>query len=152
MTLAIVLLLLRVLSAVVLLAIVGVLFVIMWRDYRSATVEIEEARRVHGKLIGLREIDDSYVPTGEVFPLMSATSIGRAPVNTIRLDDQTASSEHCSVVLRDGVWWLEDQNSRNGTNLNQMPVTQPVIVTNGDIINIGTKHFRIELEGAETWT
>lgn len=147
MTLAITLLVLRILSAFVLLAIVGVLFLVMWRDYHSATLEIEESRRVHGQLIGLREIDEQYVASGEVFPLMVVTSIGRAPTNTIRLDDQSASSEHCLLALRDGVWWLEDRNSRNGTKLNQLDVTQPVIVTDGDIINIGKKHFRLEIEG-----
>lgn len=147
MTLAVILLVLRVLSALLLLAIVATLFLVMWRDYRSAADEIEATRRVYGHLVGLREVDDNYVPTGEVSPLTPVTSIGRAPTNSIRLDDQFASSEHCVVVLRNGVWWLEDRDSRNGTNLNGMVVTQPVIVTDGDVINIGTKHFRIEIEG-----
>ncbi len=146
MVLAITLLVLRVLSALVLLAIVGVLFVVMWRDYRSAIVEVEASRRVYGQLVGMREFDGNYAATGEVFPLMAVTSIGRSPTNTIQLNDQFASSEHCVVILRDGVWWLEDRNSRNGTNLNSIPVTQAVIVTDRDVINIGTRHFRIDMK------
>jgi hypothetical protein len=146
MSLAGVLLVLRILSAVLLLAVVATLFLVMWRDYQSAAEEIEAARKVYGHLVGLRELEGSYVPTGEVFPLTPHTSIGRAPTNNIRLDDQFASSEHCVVSLKNGVWWLEDRASRNGTNLNGMEVEQPVIITDGDIINIGTKHYRIEID------
>ncbi|MEM6281008.1 MAG: FHA domain-containing protein [Chloroflexota bacterium] len=147
MTLAIVLLVLRVVSALLLLCVVGLVFLVIWRDYQSATVEIEASRRVYGYLVGLQEIDESYIPTGETFPLMAITSIGRAPINTIRLDDQFASSEHCAVYIKNGVWWLEDRNSSNGTNLNRMAVQEPVIVTSGDIVTIGTRHFRLEIEG-----
>ncbi|MEL6149903.1 MAG: FHA domain-containing protein [Chloroflexota bacterium] len=147
MTLAIVLLVMRVLSALLLFGMVGLLFLVLWRDYQSATVEIEASRRVYGQLVELQELDDGYLPTGEKFPLMSITSIGRAPINTIHLDDQFASSEHCAVFQKNGVWWLEDRNSRNGTNLNGVAVTEPVIVTSEDIITIGTRHFRLEIEG-----
>jgi hypothetical protein len=147
MTLAIILFVLRVISALLLLSMVAVLFLVIWRDYESATVEIEASRRVYGYLVELSEVDDSYVPTTETFPLMSLTSIGRAPINTIRLTDQFASTEHCVVYIKSGVWWLEDRSSRNGTKLNRLPVTEPVIVTSGDIITIGTKHFRLQIEG-----
>ena len=147
MTLALVLFALRVISALLLLAIVTVVFLVIWRDYESATLEIEASRRVYGYLVEHGEVDGNYVPSGETFPLMAITSIGRAPINTIRLTDQFASTEHCVVYVKNGVWWLEDRNSRNGTNLNRLPVTEPVIVTSGDVITIGTKHFRLEIEG-----
>jgi hypothetical protein len=146
MTLSLVLLVLRVMSAMLLLTIVGTLFVVIWRDYRSAAIEVEAARRVYGYLMRLEQIKDEYIPTGEVYPLFPVTTLGRAPTNTIRLDDQFASNEHALVSLRDGVWWLEDQNSRNGTSLNNLEVNQPVIIMDNDIINIGTLHFRIELD------
>lgn len=149
MSLAITLLVLRVLSAFLLLMMVGLLLVIIWRDYRSATVEVEAARRVYGYLVGLEEFEDNYTPSGEIYPLMAQTTLGRAPTNTIRIDDPFASSEHCAVVLRDGVWWLEDRESRNGTNLNMIAVEQPVIVTDGDIINIGEMHLRIEVDASQ---
>lgn len=146
MTLAVVLFILHILSALSLLAITGVLFVIIWRDYRSAAVEIEASRRVYGYLVGLHELEGEYAPTGDVYPLLPLTSMGRAPTNSIHLDDQFASSEHATVAMRNGVWWLEDRNSSNGTSLNGMNVNQPVIITDGDIISVGTMHFRIELE------
>ena len=62
------------------------------------------------------------------------------------MEDTFASSEHASITLRNGQWWLEDRNSRNGTLLNEEPVTVPVIVTEDDIISIGTHHFRLHLD------
>lgn len=146
MTLALVLLGLRILSALLLLALVGVLFLVLWSDFSNATAEVEASRRVYGYLIGLKDMNGTYTPSGEMYPLLPTTTLGRAPTNTIRLDDQFASSEHAMVILRSGVWWLEDINSSNGTNLNGLTINQPVIVTNGDIINIGTHHFRLELD------
>lgn len=146
MSLAITLLVLRIISALLLLAMVALLLVIIWQDYRSAALEVEASRRVYGYLVGLEEVDEAYVPSGDVYPLMAQTTLGRAPTNTIRIEDPFASSEHCAVVLRDGVWWLEDRDSRNGTNLNGIEVDQPLIVTDGDIINVGTVHLRIDIE------
>ncbi len=146
MALAIILLILRVVSAVLLMLVLGVLFFVLWRDYRGAANEVQAARRVYGQLVGLYEVDGEYAASGEIYPLLPLTSMGRAPTNTIRLDDQFASSEHATVILRDGVWWLEDRQSRNGTNLNGIPVAQPVIITDGDIVNIGSTHLRMRLE------
>lgn len=137
---------LRALSGALLLTLLGVLFVVMWRDYRNAAAETEASRRTYGRLIALHELDGGYAVTGDQHPLLPITSLGRAPTNTIRIDDTFASSEHALVALRGGQWWLEDRHSRNGTLLNGLPIDQPVIVTDGDIIGIGHHHFRLELE------
>ena len=86
------------------------------------------------------------VVTGETYPLLPLTSLGRSPTNTVPINDSFASSEHALVAFRNGQWWLEDRRSRNGTLLNDMPVTQPVVITDGDIIGIGKIKFRLELE------
>lgn len=146
MTLALVLFVLRIISALILIAFLGALFFVIWRDYESAAIEVEASRRIYGRLVSLHELDGSFVSTGEVYPLLPITSMGRAPTNTIRLQDKFASTDHALVSLRNGVWWLEDRQSRNGTSLNGMIIQQPVIVTDGDVINVGAHHFRLELE------
>lgn len=138
--------LLRLISGSLLVGVLALLFVVMWRDYRSAVVQVEASRRTYGRLIELREIGESYVPTGHVYPLLPLTSLGRSPTNTIAVDDSYASGEHALVALRGGQWWLEDRQSRNGTTINGMPITQPVIITDGDIIGIGSLYYRLELE------
>jgi hypothetical protein len=133
-------------SGSLLVAVLALLFLIMWRDYRSTVAQAESSRRAYGRLIEMREIDDGYTPTGQTYPLLPLTSLGRAPTNTIPLLDDYASGEHALVALRSGQWWLEDRQSRNGTTINGMPIKQPVIITDGDIIGIGGISFRLELE------
>jgi hypothetical protein len=142
----IVLFLLRIVSAGLLLSLLAALMFIIWRDYLGAVGEVQASRRVYGQLVTLQDIDGAMMVTGEVHPLLPVTSLGRAPTNTIVINDTFASSEHAVVFLRAGQWWLEDRRSRNGTALNGLPVSQPIVVTNGDIIGIGQRHFRLELE------
>ena len=136
----------RLIAGVLLGSILLILFLVMWRDYRSALTQIEARKRAYGRLNGIQEIDGTTVLTGQTYPLLPLTSLGRAPTNTIPIQDTFASSEHALVALRNGQWWLEDRHSKNGTLLNGIPVTQPTIVTDGDIIGIGSMRFQIVLE------
>lgn len=138
--------LLRLLSGVLLLVLLGALFLVMWRDYKATAREAEARRRSYGRLVGLIEINGALTKTGESFPLLPLTSLGRAPTNSIKIDDTFASSEHAIVALRNGQWWLEDRKSRNGTTLNGLPINQPVIVTDGDIIGVGSVRYRLDME------
>jgi len=145
-TTEIVLFILRLISSLLLLALLVALFIILWREYRRTATTIEAQRRSYGNLVMLREIDGKYLKTGEQFPLLPITSLGRSPTNTIPINDNFASSEHALVTMRNGQWWLEDRKSRNGTMLNDVPVTQQMVITEGDIIGIGNIKLRLELE------
>lgn len=146
MSTEVVLFILRLASSFILIALLGVLLVVIWRDFRSAMTGIEATRRVHGQLVPLKEIDGTYMVSGRPYPLLALTSLGRAPTNTVPVDDSFASNEHALLAMRNGQWWLEDRKSRNGTTLNEVPIHRPVIITDGDIIGIGNTRFRIELE------
>lgn len=147
MSIDLTLFLLRLISGALIIAVLALLFVVMWRDYRTAVAQVESSRRTYGRLVELREIDESFVATGTTYPLLPLTSMGRSPTNSIPISNDYASGEHALVALRNGQWWLEDRQSRNGTAINGMPITQPVIITDGDIIGIGSVLFRLELEG-----
>ena len=146
MNLAIILFVLRIISGIALMSILGAFFVVLWRDYASAAAQAEVSRRIYGQLIGLVRVDDMFAPTGDTKPLRPLTSIGRSPTNSIVIKDNFASSEHALISLKDGRWWLEDRNSRNGTLLNGEKVTTSIIVTEGDIVSIGNTHFKLSLE------
>jgi hypothetical protein len=118
----------------------------LWRDQRRATAEIDMKRHTYGYLVLLREIDGHYHLTGEKYVLKPITSLGRSPTNTVPIADNFSSSEHALVTLRQGQWWLEDRNSRNGTLLNNVPVKQPIVIADGDIIGIGQVRLRMDLE------
>jgi hypothetical protein len=146
MTGELVLLILRLISALLLLAMLGALLSILWYDMRRAAVRVDSSRRQYGSLHILQEIEGRLLDTGEEFPLLSITSLGRAPTNTILIEDTFASSEHALITLRGGQWWLEDRHSRNGTTLNDVPVVQPTVITKGDIIGIGSVRLRLNME------
>ena len=82
---------------------------------------------------------------GASFPLLPLTTLGRGPTNTVVLNDSFCSQEHALVAQRAGQWWLEDRNSSNGTRLNGEPVSEPVVVSSGDVIGIGRIDLKVEL-------
>jgi FHA domain len=122
------------------------LFVAVWRDYASAAAQVEVSRRVYGQLLGLIRVDEMFAPSGETYPLRPLTSMGRSPTNSIIISDNFASSEHALISLKEGRWWLEDRNSRNGTILNGEPIQSPIIVTDGDIVSIGNTHLKLTFD------
>lgn len=141
-----ILLVLRLVSGLLLLAILLALFRLLWKEFRNTDANFELERQRYGSLVMIRSINDQNMITGESYPLMPITSLGRAPTNSIVLTDTFASSDHAVVSLKNGQWWLEDRDSRNGTLLNGRPVTQPTVITRGDIIGIGQVRFRLDVD------
>ena len=78
-----------------------------------------------------------------IHPLMPVTSLGRASTNIIAIADPAISLEHALITRRQGTWWLEDLNSRNGTLLNSQMIVEPTVITSGDIITIGKAKYRV---------
>ncbi|HLA44605.1 MAG TPA: FHA domain-containing protein, partial [Aggregatilineales bacterium] len=115
------------------------------RDYRAVAEKTQMRWQVRGHLVVIANETTSPAP-GTTLPLAPATTLGRAPGNTIQIDDRFASNEHARVVQRLGRWWLEDQHSRNGTRLNGVPVEEPVVLSSGDVISIGSVDLRLELD------
>lgn len=103
-------------------------------------------QRSFGYLIKVQEMGTDYLPTGDVFTLLPITTIGRAPTNTIAVEDDVVSANHALITRNNGQWWIEDRNSRNGTTLNGLPVNQSLVITHGDIIGTGNTHFQVDLE------
>lgn len=150
----VVLLVLRIVSGALLLAFLGTVLGVLWRDYHVTARVARGARRRHGQLVVIRagQADGAdgtatnATPVGAAFPLLPITSMGRAPTNTIVLHDTFCSQEHALIARREGQWWLEDCHSSNGTLLNGELLDNPVVVTSGDVIGIGQIQLRLELE------
>lgn len=75
--------------------------------------------------------------------LEPVTVIGRHPRATIQIDDGFVSSEHAQVAWSDGAWWVTDLGSTNGTVLNGKPITVPIGMHFGDIIEIGDVQLQL---------
>ena len=137
---------LRLVGAAILLAFLGL---ILWFLYR----DLQQARRatagLSGNLGALRVLAN---PTKDpqvdsVIHLALITTIGRHNRNTIVLRDTYVSGEHALLAWRDSQWWLEDLGSRNGTQLNDVTLTDPTVISAGDIITIGDVRFKLETPG-----
>ena len=145
MTPGLALFIIRIILALLLYGFLGLLVWLLWQDVRSATRATEVRGRRLGRLVVL-ESELPEIAPGAEFPLLVVTSLGRAPTNTAALPDAATSLEHALIHLRDGQWWLEDLESRNGTRLNDTAIVEPSPVMAGDVIGVGRVKLKVELE------
>jgi len=77
--------------------------------------------------------------------------IGREPSNAVVLADNQASRRHARLWADDGVYWLEDLQSMNGTLVNGVAITRQSLAS-GDVVEIGSVAFTFEIPGPEAAT
>jgi pSer/pThr/pTyr-binding forkhead associated (FHA) protein len=65
------------------------------------------------------------------------TTAGRHPRCDIFLDDITVSRHHARFNRREGLVWVSDENSLNGTYVNRALIEEPVALRRGDEVQIG---------------
>lgn len=65
------------------------------------------------------------------------TTIGRSARSDVCIPDAFASRLHAEVRKEGDNFWLQDLGSANGTRFNGIPVQAPILLTNGDEIQIG---------------
>lgn len=135
---------LRIVTTIILYTFLGLAFYIIWRELRQAAVQTMSRLEAPYRLRVIAPAEDQSLAVGQALPLQPVTLVGRDPNNTIVLNDDSASGRHARFSRENGVWWLEDLGSRNGTLLNDLPVSRPASLANGDIIGIGNMRFRLE--------
>jgi hypothetical protein len=129
------------LTALLYLFLVAV-FVVLWRDLRTGTESPAIVQERKAQLVTLSGCDGLEPNT--TLELQPFTTLGRGAANTIVVPDTFASAEHALISWHGGQWWLEDRGSRNGTRLNQEPVTAPTVLSAGDIVSVGQVNFRFQ--------
>jgi pSer/pThr/pTyr-binding forkhead associated (FHA) protein len=130
------LLILRVAIAVILYGFLVVILVHLWRDLQSSKRSTLVAPEAHLEKLEGEGVEHNY-------PLDEINLIGRAKDNTVILDESTVSGYHSRLSYQQEQWWLEDLGSRNGTFLNDLPVTEPLVITYGDELGFGNVRMRI---------
>ncbi len=139
------LLILRIALVAVLYLVILQIVLVARRDFSRVAVapatSATRAREIIGHLV---VIDNGSTPLrpGQELGLEPITTIGRAPTNSIVLDTNFVSTEHARIIYKERRLWVEDMNSRNGTFLDQKPLTQPVAVAPGAILQVGDVRFR----------
>jgi hypothetical protein len=142
---AVLLFILRLISAALLLAFLGAIGWFIYRDVQLAARVIPEAQRSYGA-VRVIQTGSINLAADSTFPLSPVMGIGRSASNSIVIEDDYVSSEHALLSLRGNQWWLEDLSSRNGTQLNGIPLDSPTVVTMGDVVTIGDTQFKLELK------
>ena len=128
---------LRTFITVALYTFIGLIFWTLWQDIKSTRRLISLSTEPAGTLLELS--------TEQSHPLMPVTSIGRANTNVLAMADSAVSLEHALIARREGAWWLQDLQSRNGTHLNGEPIETPAVITSGDIITIGHSKYKVHI-------
>ncbi len=85
------------------------------------------------------------VTSGGSFELAEISSIGRSRESLVPVADPRASRRHAMIRLQDRGFWFFDLGSRNGSYLNGKRVTTAQLLTEGDVIEIGS--FKLRFEG-----
>jgi hypothetical protein len=67
----------------------------------------------------------------------SGATLGRAPENTIRLDDLSVSRRHARIAWKQGAYWLSDVGSMGGTWVDGTKLNAPRRIAEGQRIDIG---------------
>jgi hypothetical protein len=144
MSLDVFLLVLRIAIIAALYIFLGTLLWYGWRDIRLAGQQFQPHAQAAAYLSVVECEGPVPLEVGTRFALEKETLLGRSPVNTIILPDSFASNRHAVISIRNGQWWLEDQNSRNGTRLNGVDVVNGVVLSVGDVIEIGRVKLKLE--------
>jgi FHA domain len=75
--------------------------------------------------------------------------VGRA-AGGVSLKDPEVSRNHARLESRDGIAYVVDLESRNGTFLNGRRVDEPIEIRTGDTIDVGTT--RLLVRSVQPWT
>ena len=75
---------------------------------------------------------------GRTYDLGEELTLGRAAGCQITLEDNYVSQLHARIFSRDGMLFVEDLGSTNGTYLNTRKVSSPVAMKRGDQLKIGS--------------
>jgi len=82
--------------------------------------------------------------SGAEYGVGPGLGIGRAGANDICIEDSFASSRHARLYDREGVVYIEDMNSTNGTYVNGRRLGAQQPLKPSDRIRIGDTEFRFE--------
>lgn len=100
-----------------------------------------DARPYSGRLVVER---GAGLASGAEYGVGPGLGIGRATANDICIEDTFASGRHARLYDREGVVYIEDMNSTNGTYVNGRRLGAQQVLRPSDRIRIGDTEFRFE--------
>jgi pSer/pThr/pTyr-binding forkhead associated (FHA) protein len=89
------------------------------------------------------------VATGEERQLSGIVPVGREAVDGIKLTEEGASRRHASLSVADGVAYVEDAGSRNGTYVNDRALTAKTALKSGDRVRFDKEAFEFLIQTSD---
>ena len=86
----------------------------------------------------------TLVLSGTSYPLETELILGRHRSCGIQIKDDAASRQHAKIFLADGLWWVEDLGSANGTSLNGSKIQGRKRLRDQDIVAIGSAEISFQ--------
>jgi hypothetical protein len=127
---------LRIFIALMLYTFLTTILVYLWKDLQSSKNIQHVAPDAYLEALEGLEPASTY-------PLEEINLIGRAIDNTLILNESTVSGYHARLSFQQDQWWLEDLGSRNGTFVNELPISEPLVITYGDVLGFGNTRLRL---------
>lgn len=107
--------------------------VLLKGDSDTLKVEREAAKNQSACLIIIRGM-----PQGKRFELTKPSMfVGRDPSAELVLNDPNASRKHAEVIVEGQTVKLRDNNSTNGTFVNDKPIKETVVLQKEDMVKVG---------------
>jgi EAL domain-containing protein (putative c-di-GMP-specific phosphodiesterase class I) len=82
-------------------------------------------------------------PVRHIVIRSSPFTVGRRSDSSMRLAQNCISKRHAKIVQQGNDLWLHDEQSTNGTYVNGEPVTEPVKLQPGDLVQFAAVVFRL---------
>ena len=83
---------------------------------------------------------------GQVVTVNRTMISGRSPECQIEAPDPNASRQHCKFIFDGQSVMIADNNSSNGTYLNEVRLTAPVRLEIDDVVRLGETRLRYQLQ------
>ncbi|TAK35291.1 MAG: FHA domain-containing protein [Chloroflexota bacterium] len=130
------------------IAVIALLYFLIFQLLRTMRRDLRRTAQptaAHPRASWLTVVEPGHsdMMRGDEIPLETVNSIGRAPSNTICVNDDFVSAQHAILSFRQKQWWLEDLGSTNGSFVNRHPVETPTIVAPGDMVEIGRVKLKL---------
>lgn len=127
--------------------IVAALFVVALLAVRPRVRAAAEIGSMHPMRLSLRVME---LGTERPYEGRPPFEVGRARDNDLVLRDAEVSRTHVRFETRNGIVYVDDLDSSNGTFLNGQRVSEAIEVREGDRIDVGTT--RMLVTEVEPWT
>lgn len=133
---AAVVLILRSLFAISLFAFLGWIIYILWRDLQKTISDSRDYEVPAITIMLLESGQDFKFDQPEFF-------IGRDPQADLHIPNDTLSALHARFFYKNNHWMIEDNQSTNGTFINDERLSIPSVLIQGDEITCGQVKFEI---------